>query len=160
MNSLPPDRKTVSMEMVLVVEDEYGNAEILQLLLEAEGYRVAVASNGQHALQILKQGEKPALILSDFMMPVMDGGELGQAVRQDEALRQIPFVFMSATSLDVVRRAFKDYDAFLVKPIEFDSLLLVLKRLIAQGRLPQPASGRVEDSMRQLLKGIHVPQRD
>lgn len=160
MNPLLPHRKTVSMKMVLVVEDEYGNAEILQLLLEAEGYRVALASNGQHALQILQEGEKPALILSDFMMPIMNGGEFGQAVRQDEALCHIPFVFMSGTSQDVVRRVFNGYDAFLVKPIEFDSLLLVVKRLIAQGRPPQPASGRVEDSMRQLLKGIHVPTRD
>ena len=153
-------RKIASMQMVLVVEDEYGNAEILQQLLEAEGYRVAVASNGQNALQILRQGEKPALILSDFMMPVMNGGEFGQAVSQDEVLRQIPFVFMSATSQDVVRRSFQGYDAFLVKPIEFDTLLQVVERLIAQGRRPQPANGRVEDSMRHLLKGIHVPSRD
>ncbi|MCD2511745.1 response regulator [Comamonas endophytica] len=146
------------MKLVLVVEDEYGNAEILQLLLEAEGYRVAVASNGQHALQILMEGEKPALILSDFMMPIMNGGEFGQALSQDEALRDIPFVFMSATSQDVVRRVFKGYDAFLVKPIEFESLLLVVERLIARGR--QPAAGQVEDSMRQLLKGIHMPTRD
>lgn len=155
-----PHRKTVSMQMVLVVEDEYGNAEIMQLLLEAEGYRVALASNGQHALQILKTGEKPALILSDFMMPVMNGGEFGQAVRQDEALRHIPFVFMSGTSLEVVRRAFSGYDAFLPKPVEFDSLLLVVKRLLTQGRPAAPGAGQVEDSMRQLLKGIHVPARD
>lgn len=148
------------MKLVLVVEDEYGNAEILQLLLEAEGYRVALATNGQQALQILKEGEKPALILSDFMMPVMNGGEFGQALSEDETLRAIPFVFMSATSQDVVRRVFKDYDAFLVKPIEFDSLLQVVKRLIARGRPPQPAAGQVEDSMRQLLKGIRMPTRD
>ncbi|MET1114659.1 MAG: response regulator [Comamonas sp.] len=148
------------MKMVLVVEDEHGNAEILQQLLEAEGYRVAVASNGQQALQILKEGEKPALILSDFMMPVMDGGEFGQALKQDEVLSQIPFVFMSATSVDMVRRSFTGYDSFLVKPIEFDSLLLVVKRLIAQERPPQSGNGGVEDSMRQLLKGIHVPTRD
>lgn len=148
------------MKMVLVVEDEYGNAEVLQLLLEAEGLRVAVASNGQQALQILKGGEKPALILTDFMMPIMDGGEFGQAVRQDDALRQIPFVFMSSTSEDVVQRAFRDYDAFVVKPIELDSLLLLIKPLIAQGRPPQPDAGEVDDSMRQQLQGLHVPPGD
>ncbi|MFN9471662.1 response regulator [Acidovorax sp.] len=148
------------MNMLLVVEDEYGNAEILQLLLEAEGYRVAVASNGKHALDILRDGEKPALILSDFMMPIMNGGELGQAVRQDEALAQIPFVFMSATSEDVVRRIFDGYDAFLIKPIEIDSLLSLIKRLVADGRPALNNNDQVEESVRQLLKGIHVPSRD
>src|SRR5690606_24763924 len=113
------------MRLVLIVEDEYGNAEILQLLLEAEGYRVAVTSNGKQALDMLRDGEKPALILSDFMMPIMNGGEFGQAVRQDEKLDQVPFVFMSATSEDVVQRVFKDYDAFLVKPVQIDPLLAV-----------------------------------
>ena len=150
------------MKMILIVEDEYGNAEILQLLLEAEGYRVALASNGQQALDILRTSENPALILSDFMMPVMNGGEFGQALSQDPALSQIPFIFMSATSQDVVRRVFSGYDAFLVKPIEFDSLLRVVKRLIAEGKTARhaAANGRVEESMRHLLKGIHIPGRD
>lgn len=148
------------MEMILIVEDEYGNAEVLQLLLEAEGYRVTLASNGQNALETLRAGEKPALIISDFMMPIMNGGEFGQAVSQDQILSQIPFIFMSATSQDVVRRAYNGYDAFLAKPIEFDSLLLVVRRLIEEGRPPQPVHGRVEESMRQLLKGLRIPGRD
>lgn len=157
------------MKMILIVEDEYGNAEILRLLLEAEGYRVVLASNGKHALEVLRNGEKPSLILSDFMMPIMNGGELGQAVSQDQVLSQIPFIFMSGTSQDVVRRAYNGYDAFLAKPIEFDSLLLVVARLIAEGRPPHlpaegrpqpPPNGQVEESMRHLLKGIHIPRRD
>lgn len=148
------------MKLVLVVEDEYGNAEILQLLLEAEGYRVAVASNGKQALEILKDGEKPALILSDFMMPVMNGGEFGRAISQDETLSQIPFVFMSATSEDVVRRLFQGYDAFLVKPFDLDSLLLVLKRLLEEDRSPSNPSAQLEESLRHLLRGIRVPTRE
>src|SRR6478672_6667275 len=125
------------MKLVLIVEDEYGNAEVLQLLLEAEGYRVSLASNGKQALEILRDGEQPDLILSDFMMPVMNGGEFGSLIRQDAALRQIPFVFMSGTSEEVVRRAFQDYDAFLVKPVEVDGLLAVIERLLAEGpRVP------------------------
>ena len=69
---------------------------------------------------------------------------------------------MSATSQDVVRRVFGGYDAFMVKPIEFDSLLRVVKRLIAEGKMARPAAanGQVEESMRHLLKGIHIPSRD
>lgn len=148
------------MKLVLIVEDEYGNAEILQLLLEAEGYRVAVATNGKQALEILRNGEKPSLVLSDFMMPVMNGGELGVAIRQDPALSQIPFIFMSGTSEDVVRRAFDDYDALLAKPYELDTLVAVVKRFATDGRLPPPPGYRVEESMRQLLKGIRVPPGD
>lgn len=148
------------MKLVLIVEDEYGNAEILQLLLEAEGYRVAVASNGKQALEILRSGESPALILSDFMMPIMNGGEFGTVVKQDAVLAAIPFVFMSGTSEDVVRRAFKDYDAFLVKPIELDSLLATIQRLIEDGRDAPSSTERVEESTRQVLAGMRVPPRD
>ena len=145
------------MKLVLIVEDEYGNAEVMQLLLEAEGYRVAAASNGLQALDMLRDGEKPALILSDFMMPIMDGGELGAAIRQDPALAHIPFIFMSATSEDVVRRIFQDYDAFMVKPVEIDPLLALVARLIADGRQPQADNDRAEESMRQVLKGMRMP---
>ena len=145
------------MKLVLIVEDEYGNAEVLQLLLEAEGYRVAAASNGQHALDLLRDGEKPALILSDFMMPVMNGGEFGVAVRQDATLAHIPFIFMSATSEEVVRRHFQDYDAFMVKPVEIDPLLDLVKRLIEEGRPQRVDSDLAEESMRQVLKDMRVP---
>ncbi|MBU0828689.1 MAG: response regulator [Gammaproteobacteria bacterium] len=148
------------MQLVLIVEDEYGNAEILQLLLEAEGYRVAVASNGKQALDILRNGEKPALILSDFMMPIMNGGEFGKVVKQDAALEGIPFVFMSGTNEEVVRRAFKDYDAFLVKPIELDSLLGVIQGLLGDGPRQPPSAERLEESTRQVLEGMRVPPRD
>lgn len=147
------------MKLVLIVEDEYGNAEVLQLLLEAEGYRVAVASNGKQALEILRTGEQPDLILSDFMMPIMNGGEFGTLIKQDAALSQIPFVFMSGTSEEVVRRAFQAYDAFLVKPIELHTLLAAIERLIAQEPKASSSAERVEESMRQVLAGMRVPPR-
>lgn len=144
------------MKLILIVEDEYGNAEVLQLLLEAAGFRVAAASNGKAALELLK-GEAPALILSDFMMPVMNGAELGDAVRRNPALAHIPFVFMSATDEQVVRSAFRGYDAFLTKPFEVDSMVAMVERLIASGRPAQPSSEEVGESMRHLLRGIQLP---
>ncbi|MDP9994421.1 CheY-like chemotaxis protein [Variovorax boronicumulans] len=144
------------MKLVLIVEDEFGNAEVLRLLFEAEGYRVANASNGKVALELLK-GEKPALILSDFMMPIMNGGELGNVVRSTPALSDIPFVFMSGTSEEVVRRSFGGYDGFLPKPFDFLAMLTLVERLIASGRPARPSSEDVDRSMRQLLKGIHLP---
>ncbi|MFN4118969.1 response regulator [Acidovorax sp.] len=148
------------MKLVLIVEDEYGNAEVMQLLLEAEGYRVAVASNGRQALEILRNGEQPALILSDYMMPIMNGGEFGAAIKQDPALSQIPFVFMSGTNEEVVRRVFQAYDAFLAKPVELEPLLAVLQSLMADAPQTQAQAERVQESMRQVLEGMRVPPRD
>jgi two-component system phosphate regulon response regulator PhoB len=121
------------MKLVLVIEDEYANAEVLRILLEAEGYRVAIATNGSAALELLEQ-EKPALVLSDFMMPTMNGASLGVAVRCHEALADVPFVMMSGTSEAVVRALFNDYDAFLTKPFEADALLAVVARLMVNRR--------------------------
>lgn len=144
------------MKLVLIVEDEFGNREVLQLLLEAEGYRARAVSNGKAALEFLA-GEVPALILSDFMMPTMNGAELCTAIRKDPALAQVPFVFMSATSETIVRQACRDYDAFLVKPFDIDSMLQLVKRLADGGRPHAPTSEEVGDSMRHLLKGIELP---
>lgn len=151
-------------KLVLLVEDEYGNAEVLRLLLEAEDYRVVHAANGRDALDLLS-GEKPAVILCDFMMPHMTGGELGQAVRSNPALNDIPFVLLSGTQETVVRASFDDYDAFVAKPFTADSLLKLLDHLVTTGR-PKPSptasepSGRdgdIDYSMRQLLRGIEIP---
>ena len=150
------------MKLVLVVEDEYGAAEVLQLLLEASGYRVAMASNGRTALDLLA-GEKPAVVLSDFMMPHMTGGELGVEVRASAALRDIPFIVMSGTSEDVVQRSFTDYDAFVRKPYAADELLALLHKLVNGGRPRKEPPGRdpeVDESLRQLLKGIQLPSQD
>ena len=144
------------MNLILLVEDEYGIAEVLKLLFEADGYRVALASNGKAALELLA-GEVPALILSDFMMPHMNGGELGIAVRNDPRLKDIPIVILSATSEVVVQRTFSDYDAFVVKPCELDALTLLVKRLVTAGRAGSQRSADVDESMRQLLKGIELP---
>ncbi len=127
------------MKLVMIVEDEYAQAEVLQLLLEAHGYRVAVATNGQTALQLCER-ETPALMLSDFMMPVMNGASLGVAVRCHATLAEVPFVIMSGTSEPVVRALFGDYDAFLGKPIEPDAALELIARFVTQGRTARPTA--------------------
>ena len=147
------------MQLILVVEDEYGAAEILQMILEAHGYRVASASNGKAALEQLN-GERPAVIVSDFMMPHMTGAELGAAVRQNPNLADIPFLFISGTNEEVVQRSFADYDGFLPKPFELDALLAILAELAGGGRKQRIRSRDVDESMRQLLKGIELPPAD
>ena len=144
--------------LVLIVEDEYGSAEVLQLLLEAEGYRVASAPNGRAALDLLAN-ESPALILSDFMMPIMNGGELGDAVRRNPALSRVPFVITSATDEEIVRRTFRDYDAFMTKPFAVEPLLALVERLVTHGRPSPPNHEAIGESMRHLMRGIDIPGR-
>jgi CheY-like chemotaxis protein len=75
---------------ILIVEDEYGLAELLRDLLSDLGYDVALAINGRLALEIL--GERSiSLVLTDVMMPVMDGPELARAMRSDAKHKDIPF---------------------------------------------------------------------
>jgi CheY-like chemotaxis protein len=147
------------VQLILIVEDEYGSAEVLQLLLETHGYRVASASNGSAALDLLA-GERPAVILSDFMMPHMNGAELGACIRRNAGWSEIPFVFISGTSEPVVQAAFKDYDRFLPKPTDVDLLLSTVGDLATNGRRPPARSQGVSDSMRHLLKGIEFPSSD
>ena len=146
------------MHLIIVVEDEYGAAEVMELLLESHGYRVASASNGKAALELLA-AEKPSVIVSDFMMPHMNGAELGLAIRSNAETSDIPFIFLSGTSEDVVRASFSDYDHFLPKPAEINSLLAAVGDLV-NGRRPRIDAGEVDKSMRQLLKGIEIPPGD
>ena len=150
--------------LIMVVEDEYGNAEILQLLLEAEGFRVALASNGREALELLS-GEKPAVVLSDFMMPRLTGAELGAEIRASQNLAAIPFVIVSATSEWIVQEAFKDYDAFVQKPYSGDGLVELVRHLAINGRR-RPSERDVqngiddpnsEDSLKQILRKVMLP---
>lgn len=144
------------MQLILVVEDEHGAAEILRMILEAHDYRVTSAANGKAAMEQL-DGERPAVIVSDFMMPHMNGAELGVALRQDPALADIPFLFVSGTNEEVVQRSFGDYDGFLSKPYELDTLLSVVGELASGGRKQRVRSRDVDESLRQLLKGIELP---
>jgi len=155
-------RGSLGMKLVLLVEDEYGHAEILQLLLEAEGFRVCVASNGRAALDLLA-GEKPAVILSDFMMPHLTGGELGLAVRANPLLEDIPFIILSGTQETVVQKVFSDYDAFVEKPFAADALLKLVTLLAVYGRRLQPPTGDKDDdpkfdaTLQRLLRNLKIP---
>lgn len=125
------------MKRVLVVEDEYGTAQALALLLEVEGFDVTLASNGRVALERIAR-QRPDLVLTDFMMPVMDGARLGEAIRADPALAGLPLVMTTAAEEARVRERFADYDAYLRKPFAAAQLLLLIERLLSRGG---PAAG-------------------
>ncbi len=117
------------MKTILVVDDESANAEVLSLILEEEGYRVFCASNGRHGLERVAE-VRPDLVVLDFMMPVMDGGEMGRALRASPETRHIRILMNSSLSEAAVREHFADYDHFLRKPYNIDAALDVIARLL------------------------------
>src|SRR3990172_8030231 len=87
------------MVKLMIVDDEEQNLEWLQDLFEREGYEVMTAVNGIEALKKIELN-KPDLILSDVLMPIMDGFALCRELKKDEHLQAIPFIFFSATYKD------------------------------------------------------------
>jgi len=82
------------MTTILIVDDEYLIADILSFALEDEGYLTVTAGSGQRALSILER-ERPQLIITDYMMPGMNGIELAEAVRAHKAFGNLPVMLMS-----------------------------------------------------------------
>jgi CheY-like chemotaxis protein len=109
---------------VLLVEDDPTILGAMKMVLEWEGYHVACASNGLEALEMLRAGERPSLILLDVMMPVLDGRQFREEQKRDPDLASIPVVVVSAvegsTSVDAA--------AHVQKPFEVEELLAALRR--------------------------------
>src|SRR5659263_380826 len=89
---------------ILVAEDSRTQAEQLGFLLEQHGYQVTIAADGKLALAAA-QAQKPALVISDIVMPEMDGYELCKAIKADEKLKDIPVILVTTLSdaQDVIR---------------------------------------------------------
>ncbi|WP_157991420.1 response regulator [Caldimonas tepidiphila] len=117
------------MRRILIVDDEFSNLEALELILSEEGYGVTVASDGRQALEKLEDAV-PDLVLTDHMMPVMNGAQLIQALRSDPRHQAIPILLMSGAPESVLRPLTTAYDAFLRKPFDIDALLQRIKMLL------------------------------
>jgi CheY-like chemotaxis protein len=112
---------------LLVVEDEPSIADLLLLALRLAGYRVEVVGDGRAALRRLAE-ERYDLVLSDVMLPYLDGLGLARAMQDDPALRAIPLVLMSAVHQPP--DGVVPYAAFLAKPFDLDRLLATVARLL------------------------------
>ena len=121
------------MKTLLVVDDEVGITEALNDLLSEEGFHVLVAGNGKEALARMAE-KRPDLLLLDYMMPVMDGRELLNALQGDAGSRNIPVLMMSAMPRSSLPRDCQPL-AFLRKPFPIDRLLVEVRRLLG-GRSP------------------------
>lgn len=114
------------MTTVLVVDDEDALVELLHIVLTDAGYRVVTAHNGQEALAVVAR-EVPAVIISDVMMPVMDGYMLLRTVRQQGLA--VLVIFVSAYRLD--RTRVPQPDAYVAKPYDLDAIEALVAQLSA-----------------------------
>ena len=94
---------------------------MLGRFLELEGFRVEFASNGKQALDRLKAGVHPCVILLDLMMPIMDGWQFRREQCRSRELAEIPVIVVSAAGKD--RIAEIDANGFLSKPVDLEQLL-------------------------------------
>jgi CheY-like chemotaxis protein len=114
---------------ILVVEDEFGVAEVVMTALEDEGYRVVLAANGRQALERLTEFQ-PDLVIADFMMPIMDGAAMGHALRANPTFKDVPMIMTSAVDRAAVSQRFAGFQAFLRKPFRIQELLDTVSSLV------------------------------
>ncbi len=125
------------MATVLVVDDEFGIVDVLETILTDEGYRVVTACNGKQGLMRLS-AEKPNVILLDFMMPILGGGEMLRAMAAEPIYQRIPVIMISSLSQDVIAEKCKGYAAFLHKPFRAAAVLSTVARVL--GRVANDAA--------------------
>ena len=119
------------MQTILLVDDEYSIVEVLTHLLEEEGYTVVTAANGRDGLD--RASEKvPDLVITDLMMPIMDGDELLRELRKSAALRKVPVILITSAPAP----GFRDlpWADLVAKPFEFEDLLRAIRRALPKGK--------------------------
>jgi CheY-like chemotaxis protein len=131
---------------ILVVEDIPNVLELLETTLRFKGYPVVTAANGQEALERVAY-ERPALVITDILMPKMDGFGLAQRLRSNPQTRAIPIIFLSATYITPDDKKFAlslGAVRFMEKPIDTEEFLLTVGEILTSGspNLPAPMNER------------------
>jgi len=157
---------------ILVVEDVPNILELLDLTLRFKGYNVITARNGQEALERIAE-QLPALIITDILMPKMDGYAFVQKLRTTPKTLNIPVIFLSATYVTPEDKAFAmslGASRFIEKPIDTEEFLLTIAELLVEGHTttPRPLAqhdfylgyrGRLENKLRHKRIQIGRAQR-
>jgi CheY-like chemotaxis protein len=114
---------------ILVVDDEAGLLEVLEYILSDAGFRVKTAMNGRDALASLKKS-LPDLVILDYMMPILDGHAVIEAMRAEPRYAKIPVILTSAIPEDAMPQC-DGYQAFLRKPYKTEPLMAEISRLLS-----------------------------
>jgi len=144
---------TGTRQRILVVDDEPSILETVSEFLALSGYDVVTATNGNEGLQAMHQ-HPPDLVLSDIMMPDVDGYQFYERIRQNPAWSTIPFIFMSAKGqqYDLRLGYGMGVDAYLIKPFDIEDLqIAVQSRLQRIGEIQTAARDDIEQMKQQLM---------
>ena len=128
------------LSCLLVVDDDHDILFSLQDVLEMEGYRVATATSGREALEALKRGLRPDLILLDLMMPDISGWAFRAWQRSHEEFASIPVVIVSGQGLSASEVSRLGVEGYLPKPLDLDELLSLVARYVSTDHQPGIAS--------------------
>lgn len=147
--------------LIFVVEDNLDLLFNLKLLLETNDYKPITAKNGKEAIEILSGLEQiPEIIISDIMMPEMDGYEFFQAISNNPRWNRIPFLFLSArtTNKDIRFGKLLGADDYLTKPFNEKDLLAILSGKIARNKRIKALNNKVNEtlSLESLKMGIPI----
>ncbi len=138
------------MSRILIVDDNEQNLYMLEVLLSANGFQVLSAPDGAEALS-MAQNSPPDLIISDILMPVMDGYAFCRECKKSDRLKNIPFIFYTATFTEEDDRKLAlslGADLFLIKPLEPDELMTNVREVLTAaetGTSKGPPAGEEED---------------
>ncbi|MFX0017606.1 MAG: PleD family two-component system response regulator [Promethearchaeota archaeon] len=133
--------------LIMIVEDNADLLYAIKLNLEANKYRVLIAKNGKEALDLISQSEiLPEVIISDIMMPEVDGYEFFTEISKNPALNHIPFIFLTAKSSpeDIRFGKLLGIDDYLTKPFNEDDLLAVISGKITRNKKRQIIKEKME----------------
>jgi DNA-binding response OmpR family regulator len=127
----------VEGKRILIVDDEVGIVDVLAAILTDEGYVVDTAPNGREALASIAR-RRPALVLLDTMMPMLDGMETLRAIREDPELAGVRVLLMTAMGSFPHRAGVPPADGHLFKPFELDTFLERVTALVGAPRSERP----------------------
>ncbi|NLV27911.1 MAG: hybrid sensor histidine kinase/response regulator [Methanomicrobiales archaeon] len=118
---------------ILIVEDNRTQAEFLRYILEREGYQILLSSNGNEALCVIEK-TRPSLILTDIMMPEMDGYELCYRIKIQKDMADIPVILVTHLydPVDIIRGLEAGADNFIIKPYTPEIILTTVEKLVQQ----------------------------
>jgi CheY-like chemotaxis protein len=125
---------------ILVVEDIPNILELLEVTLRFKGYPVITACNGQEAMEVIER-VRPALVITDILMPKMDGYALAQKLRTNPKTSHIPIIFLSATYVTPEDRTFAlnlGAKRFIEKPVDTEDFLLTVAEILTAGPATVP----------------------
>lgn len=121
----------MSQKRILLVEDEVSLSELMKIRLEANGYNVISAFDGQEALDLARK-EKPDLIILDLMLPKIDGYKVCRLLKFDSKYEKIPVIMFTARAQESDKKLGEEVgaDAYIVKPFEPEILLNKIREFL------------------------------